>query len=583
MALSRRAFLSSLPAVAWSAQPQPKRPNVLVILTDDQGWGDLSLHGNSNLSTPRIDSLGRAGAQFERFYVCAVCAPTRAEFLTGRYHPRAGVRGVSTGQERLNLDEHTIAQTFRAAGYATGAFGKWHNGSQPPYHPNSRGFDEYYGFTSGHWAHYFDTEMDHNGELVKGRGYITDDLTNHAIEFVSAKRSQPFFCYVPLNTPHSPMQVPDSYYEKFARFQPALKATDPAQEDLAMTRAALAMVENIDWNVGRLLDRLRELRLEQDTIVVFFCDNGPNSWRWNGGMKGRKGSVDEGGVRSPLLIRWPGRIAAGRTIPQIAGAIDLLPTLTGLAGIPAGNSKPLDGRSLAPLLTGAETNWPDRMIFSHWNKRISVRTQRHRLDAEGRLFDMVDDPGQSRDIAAEAPAEAQRLRAAVAAWGREVLPLLGPDDRPYPVGHTRLTYLPARDGVGTGGVRRSNTAPNSSYFTNWTQTADRIYWDVDVAKAGTYEAVLHYTAPSAGSIVELSCGTARLESSVPVAHDPPLFGGKEDRHDRGQESYAKDFQPWRLGSIELPAGRNQLALRALRIAGSAVADVRYLILTRRDG
>ncbi len=583
MALSRRAFLSCLSVTALSAQARAPRPNVLVILTDDQGWGDLSLHGNSNLATPHIDSLGRAGAQFERFYVCAVCAPTRAEFLTGRYHPRAGVRGVSTGQERLNLDEHTIAQTFRTAGYATGAFGKWHNGSQAPYHPNSRGFDEYYGFTSGHWAHYFDTEMDHNGQLVKGSGYITDDLTDHAIAFLSQKRTQPFFCYLPLNTPHSPMQVPDSYYQKFAHFQPALKATDPAQEDLAMTRAALAMVENIDWNIGRVLAKLQELRLEQDTIVVFFCDNGPNSWRWNGGMKGRKGSVDEGGVRSPLLIRWPGRIAPGRTVPHIAAAIDLLPTLAALAGIPLGSAKPLDGRSLAPLLSGPAAVWPDRMIFSHWNKRISVRTQRHRLDADGRLFDMVNDPGQSRDIAAEEPAEAQRLRSAVAAWGREVLPLVGPDDRPYPVGYSRLTYLPARDGLATGGVRRSNTAPNSSYFTNWTQTADRIYWDVEVAKGGAYNAVLHFTAPAAGSVVELRCGTARLESAVPVAHDPPLFGAKDDRHDRGQESYAKDFKPWSLGVIQLPAGRHQLSLRALRIVGSAVADVRYLILTRRDG
>jgi arylsulfatase A-like enzyme len=581
MALSRRAFLASLPAAALGAQQPAKRPNVLVILTDDQGWGDLSWHGNSNLATPRIDSLAREGAQFDRFYVCPVCSPTRAEFLTGRYHLRTGVRGVSTGQERLNLDEHTIAQSFRAAGYATGAFGKWHNGSQAPYHPNSRGFDEYYGFTSGHWAHYLDTEMDHNGQLVKGKGYITDDLTNRAIAFISPKRTQPFFCYLPLNTPHSPMQVPDSFYAKFARFEPKLKATDPAQEDVAMTRAALAMVENIDWNIGRLLDRLRELRLEQDTIVVFFCDNGPNSWRWNGGMKGRKGSVDEGGIRSPLFIRWPGRVWAGRLISEIAAAIDLFPTLAALAGIPVGSTKPLDGRNFAPRLTGRATVWEDRMIFSHWNKRISVRTQRFRLDAEGRLFDMTNDPGQTRDVAAEFPAEAERLRAAAAAWGRELLPLAGPDDRPFPVGHTRLTYLPARDGNATGAVRRSNTAPNSSYFTNWTQTTDRIYWDVEVAQAGAYEAVLHYTAPAAGSLVVLSCGPARLESIVPAAHNPPPFGANEDRHDRGPESYAKDFRPWNLGVIQLPAGRNQLALRALRVTGESVAEVRYLILTRR--
>ncbi|MCA2964285.1 MAG: sulfatase-like hydrolase/transferase [Acidobacteriaceae bacterium] len=588
MTLSRRVFLATVPAAVGlgqlSGQRRARRPNVVVILTDDQGWGDLSLHGNSNLSTPRIDSIGRDGAQFERFYVCPVCAPTRAEFLTGRYHPRGGVRGVSTGQERLNVDEHTIAQTFRAAGYATGAFGKWHNGSQAPYHPNFRGFEEFYGFTSGHWAHYFDTEMDHNGQFVKGRGYITDDLTERAMAFVSQKRSRPFFCYLPLNAPHSPMQVPDAYYNRFANLQPALRATDPAQEDLAMTRAALAMVENIDWNVGRLLDRLKERRLDQDTIVVFFCDNGPNSWRWNGGMKGRKGTVDEGGVRSPLLVRWPRRIAAGRRIKKIAGAIDLLPTLAALAGVPVGSGKTLDGVSLEPLLTGRPAaNWPDRMLFSHWNRRISVRTQRHRLDAEGRLFDLVSDPGQSRDIAAEEPAEAARLRAAAAAWGREMLPLVGPDDRPFPVGHARLTYLPARDGLASGGIRRSNTAPNSSYFTNWTQTGDRIFWNVEVVTPGAYEAVLHYTAPAAGSVVELRCGSARVESAVPVAHDPPAVGAAQDRHDRGQESYAKDFRRWSLGMLTLAAGRNAMTLRALRVAGGAVAEVRYLVLSRLDG
>ena len=188
-------------------------PNILVILADDQGWGDLSVHGNSNLKTPNIDSLARDGALFERFFVCPVCSPTRAEFLTGRYHPRGGVRGVSTGGERLDLDERTIAQVFHDSGYATAAFGKWHNGTQYPYHPNARGFDEYYGFTSGHWGEYFDPLLDHNGRLVKGSGYLTDDLTDHAIGFITENRDQPFFCYVPYNVPHSPMQVPDKYYE----------------------------------------------------------------------------------------------------------------------------------------------------------------------------------------------------------------------------------------------------------------------------------------------------------------------------------------------------------------------------------
>ncbi len=239
---------------------QQKRPNILVILADDQGWGDLSINGNTNLSTPNIDSIGREGAIGEQFYVCAVCAPTRAELLTGRYHARGGVRGVSTGAERLNLDETTIAQDFKRAGYATGAFGKWHSGSQFPYHPNARGFDEYYGFTSGHWGQYFDPELDHNGQLVRGKGYIGDDLTDHAMDFISKNKDRPFFCYLPFNTPHSPMQVPDRFFEKFAKLEPKLRAKNPNQEEIPMTRAALAMCENMDWNVGRVLAHLEKTK-----------------------------------------------------------------------------------------------------------------------------------------------------------------------------------------------------------------------------------------------------------------------------------------------------------------------------------
>src|SRR5262245_53604932 len=206
-------FLVALPPAAPAGAAE--RPNVIVFLADDQGWGDLSAHGNTNLRTPNVDSLARDGARFERFYVCPVCSPTRAEFLTGRYHPRGGVWGVSTGGERLNLDAKTIGDTFKAAGYATACFGKWHNGSQYPYHPNGRGFDEYYGFTSGHWGEYFDPPLQHNGQPVRGKGYITDDLTDHALSFIDSHRGQPFFCYVAYNTPHSPMQVPDRWWNRF--------------------------------------------------------------------------------------------------------------------------------------------------------------------------------------------------------------------------------------------------------------------------------------------------------------------------------------------------------------------------------
>ena len=590
--LSRRQLLTSGGAAAalglssWPhrAAAQDRRPNILIVLADDQGWGDLSLHGNRNLSTPNIDSIGREGALFENFYVCAVCAPTRAEFLTGRYHARGGVRGVSTGAERLNLDERTIADTFKAAGYATGAFGKWHNGSQFPYHPNARGFDEYYGFTSGHWGHYFAPDLDHNGKLGRGRGYITDDLTDRALDFINRNRQRPFFCYLPLNTPHSPMQVPSRFFEKFSGFEPSMRARDPRQEEIPMTRAALAMCENIDWNVGRLLSRLDRLAIRDNTIVLYFSDNGPNSWRWNGGMKGRKGSVDEGGLRAPLLIRWPGKIRAGTRVSSIAGAIDLLPTLTELARVPVASTKPLDGKSVKPLLLGDKAPWPDRMIFSLHNKRISVRTERYRLDPVEQLFDLKSDPGQDRDIAKDKPEVAANLRRAVEEWSREMLPLVGPDDRPFPVGHSKTTLLPARDGVPSGGIERSASAPNCSFFTHWTSTEDRMTWDIEVAESGDYDVDLYYACPPAdvGSTVELSFLGSAIRHKITRPHDPPPIGAAEDRVVRTQ-SYVKDFRPLRIGAIALKKGRGKLVLAAPEVAGRQVAEIRRIALTRTGG
>jgi arylsulfatase A-like enzyme len=560
------------------------KPNVVVILADDQGWGDLSAHGNTDLATPHIDSLARDGAAFDRFFVQPVCSPTRAEFLTGRYHPRGGVWNVSTGGERLNLSDRTIADAFKAAGYATGCFGKWHNGTQYPYHPLGRGFDEYYGFTSGHWGDYFSPPLDHNGRPVAGAGYLPDDLTDKAMAFIEANRTKPFFCYLPLNTPHSPMQVPDEYFAKFKDAGLKLRAEPgPKQkEDVAHTRAALAMVENIDANVGRLLAKLEALGLAGNTVVAYFSDNGPNGWRWNGGMKGRKGSTDEGGVRSPLFVRWPGHVKPGTRVEHIAGAIDLFPTLAELAGVPTAGGKPFDGRSLAPLLLGKPVGWPDRVLFAHWNGRISARTQRFRLDDTGRLYDMAKDPGQTTDVGRDYPEDAERLRAAVAAWRKEVLADFKKDDRPFPVGFAELplAQLPARDGVAKGGVRRSASAPNCSFFTNWASPDDRITWDIEVNAAGRYEVEVWYTCPRAdvGSTVEVGLGDARLTARVADPHDPPLRGAENDRVPRVGESLVKDFRPLRLGVLELPKGRGLLTLRATDIPGKQVMDIRGVTL-----
>jgi hypothetical protein len=505
------------------------------------------------------------------------------------------VRGVSTGQERLNLDEKTLADAFKAAGYATGAFGKWHNGSQWPYHPNARGFDEYYGFTSGHWGEYFDPPLERNGVPVRGKGYIADDLTDHALAFIDRNKDRPFFCYVPYNTPHSPWAAPADDWKRFKDRPLSLraKATDP--EKLDETRCALAMCESMDRNIGRILQRLEELKLGEDTIVLFFCDNGPNTFRWNGGMKGRKGSTDEGGVRSPLFIRWTGKLTPGRTIKEIAGAIDLMPTLTALAGIPHAGDKPLDGRDLSQLLrSSTEVPWPKRILFSHQNGNVSARTQQHRLDQKGGLFDMLSDPGQERDVASEHPEIAATLTEAVTAWKKDIFNLkdndavknrLRPsvDRRPFPVGYPEFprTPLPARDGTPHGEIRRSASAPNCSYFVNWTRVEDSITWDIEVATTGTYAVDIQYTCPEsdAGSTVQISFGSSKLEGKVTPGWDPPLYSNQDTIPRPAAESRMKEFRPLHLGTIKLEKGRDTLTLQALHIPGKHVMDVRAVVLT----
>lgn len=576
-----------------------EKPNVVVFLADDAGWGDYSHSGNRMVATPNIDSIAQGGVSLDRFYVCPVCSPTRAEFLTGRYHPRGGVRGVSTGQERLDLGEKTIADAFKAAGYATGAFGKWHNGSQWPYHPMARGFDEYFGHSSGHWGEYFDPPLEENGRMIRTKGYIVDVCTDRALAFIERNKGKPFFCYLPFTTPHSPWAAPQQNWERFKNKPITQPATEPDKEIADETRCALAMIENQDGNVGRVLTKLRDLALDRNTVVLYFSDNGPNSMRWTGGMKGRKGSTDEGGVRSVCYLRWPAKLPAGHTVAQIAGAIDILPTLTSLAGVCRAGDKPLDGRDLSPLLLRQATDWPERMIFSTWAGKVSVRTQTHRLDSQGMLFDMLADPGQSRPANESQPGLSARLIAAVQDWRQE---MFGPEDnaapargakkkgggnavdpRPLTVGYPEfpITMLPARDGEPRGGVRRSSNAPNCSYFVNWTSKDDSMVWLLDVHTGGRYRVEVDYTCPlaDAGATVEISFQNARLTGKVGPGWDPPLNTNQDTLPRPHGESQMKEFRTLRLGEITLPSGQAPLTLHALEIPGKSVMDVRRVTLT----
>ena len=359
------------------------------------------------------------------------------------------------------------------------------------------------------------------------------------------------------------------------------------------------MIENQDMNVGRVLARLRELRLEENTIVVYFSDNGPNSMRWTGGMKGRKGQTDEGGVRSVCYVRWPARLPAGHTVAQIAGAIDLLPTLTALAGVKRVGDKPLDGRDLTPLLMKQKADWPERMIFSTWGGSISVRTQTHRLDNAGQLFDMIADPGQATSINEQQPVLAAKLTEAVQAWRHEMFGKTDPaakpagakkraggnavDPRPLTVGFREfpITMLPARDGEPRGGVKRSSAAPNCSYFVNWTSKDDSMVWLLEVHTAGRYEASIDYTCPvpDAGATVELSFQDASLTGKVAPGWDPPLYTNQDTLPRPHGESQMKEFRTLKLGEVKLPSGAGPLTLRALEVPGHSVMDVRRVTLT----
>ncbi len=581
------------------------QPNLVVFLADDAGWGDYSQSGNTQVATPHIDSIAKQGVSLDRFYVCPVCSPTRAEFLTGRYHPRTGVRGVSTGQERLDLDEKTLADALKAAGYATGAFGKWHNGSQWPYHPMARGFDTYFGHSAGHWGEYFDAPLEDEGRMVKTEGYIVDVCTDKALGFIEENKDKPFFCYVPFTTPHSPWAAPEADWNRFKDKPISQRATLADQEVDDETRCALAMVENQDWNVGRILTKLEELQLADNTIVLYFSDNGPNSQRWTGGMKGKKGQTDEGGVRSVCYVKWPAKLPGGHTVTQIAGAIDLLPTLCSLTGTARVGDKALDGLDLSPLLRKESIAWPDRMIFSTWALNIGVRTQTHRLDNTGQLFDMIRDPAQTTSVNAVEPELAAKLQGAVDAWRKEmygpdaVAPQVGKakggkgsnakgpgnavDPRPIPVGYREfpITMLPARDGEPQGTVKRSSNAPNCSYFVNWTSPDDRLVWLLEVKTAGRYEVTIDYTCPisDTGATVELSFLDAKLVGPVSPGWDPPLHTNQDTLPRPDGESTMKDFRTLNFGQVELKAGQGPLTLRALEIPGKSVMDLRRVTLT----
>ncbi|AKJ64196.1 sulfatase-like hydrolase/transferase [Kiritimatiella glycovorans] len=567
-----------------TASLRAERPNVVIMIADDAGWGDYSSSGNESVRTPHIDSLARDGVRLDRYFVQPACAPTRAELLTGRCALRSGVGGVSGGNERIDPAEKTIADCFRSAGYATGIFGKWHNGAQWPYVPAARGFEESRCFMHGQGETYYDEVFeDERGTQVKSRGYIDEVSTQNAIEFIRRHRDEPFFCVLPFALPHKPWIVKPKDWARWKDRKIPQDGNRPNQEDKDATRAAMAMLENQDANVGCVLEALDALGLEENTVVIYFSDNGPNEWRWNGAMKGIKGWAEEGGVRSICHVRYPAAFPSGRTVEEITSVLDWLPTLTALAEIPRVGDRPLDGRNILPLLTGEmEGPWPDRNLYCWWHGGASVRTQHYRLGSDGGLYDMRGDPLQTTDIAAQEPERAAGLKRALEAW-KSQMPLFQPgyEKPPFGVGYPEfpITRLDASEGIGRGGIPRSGAAPNNSWF-DWEHPDREIYWPVEVQTAGRYHVQIDYTCPEedVGSLIEVSFKTCALTNRLSVAHDPPCIDDDTVPRSRRISGY-KEFREWDFGVMDLPAGRDALRIRALEVPGDSVMDVRRITLT----
>lgn len=432
-----------LPAIATLHGAPATRPNVVLVMTDDQGYADLGLHGNPHVRTPSLDRFGREGLQFSRFYVAPVCAPTRAGLLTGRSHYRTGVLHTSRGGAKMHGDELTIPELLRAGGYRTGIFGKWHLGDNFPMRPSDQGFEESLIHKSGginqgpdQPSSYFDPRLWRNNQPQSTSGYCTDIFFSAALEFITANRDRPFFVYLSTNAPHTPLEVSPRYSDPYKAM-----GLDDA------TAKVYGMVENIDENFGRLIAALDRLDLRQNTIVIFLTDNGAQQQRFSAGQRGRKGTVYEGGIRVPFFLQWPAAIEGGRTIDRIAGYTDVLPTLLDLCGLPLPGKKALEGISLQPLLTARmpPRRWPERTLFFQVHRGLEPKqyqhfaavTQRFKLvgypgtfnredlDTAGsppplELYDLTSDPGEQKDLAAQKPDVLARLRREYESWFQAV-------------------------------------------------------------------------------------------------------------------------------------------------------------------
>lgn len=458
-----RTCLLLLVCLCALAAVEGKRPNIVFIITDDQGYGDLSCHGHPILKTPNLDRLHAEGVRFTDFHVSPTCAPTRSALLTGRHEFRNGVTHTIYERERLRLDAVTLPQVLKRAGYRTGIFGKWHLGDEDEYQPQRRGFDEDFIHGGGGIGQsypgscgdapgnlYQDPWMRHNGTFVKTSGYCTDVFFAQAERWITAKTAQPFFAWIATNAPHTPLQV---RAEDEARFADHVK-DGRITADVAKY---LGMIANIDDNVGRLLAALDRLELTRDTLVVFMNDNGawPGGAKlFNAGMRGHKNTPWLGGTRASSFWRWPGTVKPV-DVPALTAHVDVFRTLAQIAGakLTQVEEAQAEGRSLIPLLSDPAAPWGERILVTHegrWKpgtapesfkyRNCSVRSGRWHLMSSSKdftqpawqLYDVVADPGEQADVAGANPVVVQRLAAEFETWWVSVRPQMVNEDAMTP-------------------------------------------------------------------------------------------------------------------------------------------------------
>ena len=425
LALVTTNLLAANPLFASANIPDKGKPNVIIVITDDQGTGDLSCEGNPYIKTPNIDHFYGDAVRFTNYHVSTTCAPSRGSIMTGRHTNRINTYHTITGRSLLFEDEVTMAQVFAQNGYTNGMFGKWHLGDNYPFRPEDRGFNEVVrhgggGITQGpdYWGNdYFDDTYWHNGKTEKYQGYCTDVFFREALKFIETNKDHPFFCYIATNAPHGPLNLPKVYLDKY-------KDNKKLPEQV---QRFYGMITNIDDNFKALEEKLDALHLTDNTILIFTTDNGTASGAatFNAGLRGQKGSEYEGGHRVPLFIRWPnGQLTGGKDIDKLVAHYDLLPTFVDLLGLNFNPVKPLDGTSLKPLLYPAGQKWPNRILYMDTQrlqnlvkyKNYAVMDDNWRLINGTELYDMSVDKGQTKNVIGEHPEEAEKLSAGYEKW-----------------------------------------------------------------------------------------------------------------------------------------------------------------------